>query len=452
MSVPADYRAGTTAVVEGGHTLRGRVTVPGNKHSMVLGFAAGVALGAELTLTNTPWLSERDVLTHTLKLLGGHAECENDTVRIRGDITSSDLPAAATEVIHGSVYLLPAVLANRGSVTFSGSGGDSLGSFEWGFTRPVKHMLEVSEAFGAQWERRDGLLHAWTPRLRPATVDILRWSQDPTRPAGPYVSGATKTALLMAAAAPGSSLILHPHEKEASHELITMLRALGIRIDQQDGGWVVHGGTALTTATHRLLPDPVEMMTWQSFAAMTGSTLTIDCGDPAHVFTSIHRELNFLSTLGIEPVFNEDTVTVGPAKQRYEGTELVAESTGISTDIAPLLAVMLLQADSRSVMEDRVWTGRYSYADSLRLMGARMEVIGRQLVIEPSVLRPADVVLRPTDTRSTAVCLAAALATEGSSMVGGLDHLIRGYEALLPRLAAVGAHIELVPDDAICIA
>lgn len=444
MSVPADYRVGTTAIVEGGHSLSGRVTVPGNKHSMVLGLAAAVALGAELTLHNTPWLSERDILARTVEVLGGRVDCDRDTTRVRGGgITRSTLPGPAEAPIHGIVYLLPAVLAARGEVTFRGAGGDSLGAFEWGYGRPVKHMLDVAETFGAQWERRDGALHVRAPRLRPATIDILRWSQDPARPAGPRVSGATKTALLLAAAAPGTSLILNPHEKEAPHELITMLRSLGVRIDQRDGGWVVHGGTAHATAEHRLMPDPVETMTWQTFAAMTNSTLEIDCGDPAHVFTSIHRELAFLNTLGIEPVFTEEAVIVGPAKGTYAGSSLIAESTGISTDIAPLLATLLLGADSDSVVEDRVWEGRYGYAEPLRRMGARMRVTGRHLLIGPSVLSPPSTPLLPDDTRSTAVCLAAALATPGTTVVGGLDHLVRGYAALLPRLTALGARIDL---------
>ncbi|EPH46689.1 putative UDP-N-acetylglucosamine 1-carboxyvinyltransferase [Streptomyces aurantiacus JA 4570] len=417
--------------------------MPGNKHSMVLGFAAAVTLGAELTLRNAPWLSERDVLARTVEGLGGRVDCDRDTVRVSGRITSGTLPGPAEAPIHGIVYLLPAVLAARGEVTFRGAGGDSLGAFEWGYNRPVKHMLEVAEAFGAQWERRDGALHARASRLRPATVDILRWSQDPARPAGPRVSGATKTALLLAAAAPGTSLILNPHEKEAPHELITVLRGLGLRIDQRDGGWVVHGGTAHTAAEHRLMPDPVETMTWQAFAALTGSTLEIDCGDPAHVFTSIHRELAFLNTLGIEPVFTDEAVIVGPAKGSYAGADLIAESTGISTDIAPLLAVLLLGADSDSVVEDRVWAGRYGYAEPLRRMGARMRVRGRRLLVGPSVLSPPGAPLRPADTRSTAVCLAAALATPGTTTVGGLDHLVRGYAALLPRLTDVGARIEL---------
>ncbi|MER6605361.1 hypothetical protein ABT282_05490 [Streptomyces sp. NPDC000927] len=428
--------------VTGGRPLGGRVSVPGNKHGMVLGFAAAVALGAELTLDNAPRLTERRALGAAVTGLGGSVSGTGTRLRIDGRITGTELPPASTRAIHGSLYLLPAVLAQRGQVEFHGSGGDGLGRFEWGLARPLKHMLEVMESFGARWEWRDGLLRITASRLRPATVDILRWSDDDRRPAGPHVSGATKTALLMAAAAPGTSLIHNPHEKEAQHELASMLRRFGVEVEQRDASWLVRGGTAGPSAEYGLMSDPAEVVTWTSFAAMTGSTLTLDCGETSRTHAALHRELRFLKLLGTEPEFGTESITVRPANGPYDGAELVAESTGISTDTTPLLAMLLLRATGSSTVEDRVWPGRFGYAEHLRRMGARMEVVGHRLLVAPSTLHPAREPLAPEDTRAAAVCLGAALATPGDTVVGGLAHLDRGYQELVPRLVGLGARIE----------
>lgn len=439
----ADTGRAQALLVRGGRPLRGRVSVPGNKHGMVLGFAAAVTLGAELSLGNVPALSERDALEEAVTALGGEvAATEEGVARIRGALTGDELPAASTRAIHGSLYLIPAVLAQRGSVVFHGSGGDHLGRFEWGLPRPLRHMLEVMESFGARWEWRGSELRVTAPRLRPATVDVLRWSQEDERPAGPLVSGATKTALLMAAAAPGTSLILNPHEKEAPHELIGMLRALGVEVEQRDACWVVRGGRARPGGRYELMPDPVELMTWQTFAAMTGSTIELDCGETARAFATTRRELGFLEGLGVRPALSPTTITVGPAEHPYGGAVLIAESTGVSTDIAPLLAVLLLRATGKSIVEDRVWAGRYGYAAQLGRMGARMAVSGNRLLVEPSALHAPSGPLTPSDTRSAAVCLAAALSVPGTTVVGGVTHLARGYQDLLPRLAALGAAVE----------
>jgi UDP-N-acetylglucosamine 1-carboxyvinyltransferase len=430
-------------LVTGGRELSGRVPVPGNKHSMVLGFAAAVALGTTLTLENVPRLTERDALAAVLTGLGGSVTATGSRLQIDGRVTASRMPPDSARRVHGSLYLLPALVAQRGHVEFHGSGGDGLGRFDWGMARPLRHMLEVMEHFGARWAWRDGVLHARADRLRPATVDILQWSDDRQRPAGPHVSGATKTALLMAAAAPGTSLVRNPHEKEAQHELASMLRRLGIEVEQRDASWLVHGGTAHAHAEYDLMSDPAEVATWASYAAMTGSTLTLDCGETARVHAALHRELRFLKLLDIEPEFGVQDITVRPANGPYEGAELVAESTGISTDIAPLLAMLLLRATRPSTVEDRVWAGRFGYAEQLRRhMGAGMEVAGTRLLVTPSTLHSARGPLAPNDTRAAAVCLGAALATPGSTLVGGIAHLDRGYQELVPRLVALGARIE----------
>ncbi|WP_086661475.1 hypothetical protein [Lentzea kentuckyensis] len=440
-----DSQHGRVAVIDGGRPLRGRVTVPGTKHGTVLAFAATVATGATVALGNVPALTDRLVLSDIVRALGGRVEGTGTSLEVHGKITDSELPAELTRLVHGSLYLLPAVLAQRGSVVFHGAGGDGLGRFERGLARPIDHMLEVMAEFGAtaRWESGT-TLRVTAETLRPATIDISRWSTDPVLPEGPRVSGASKTALLMAAASPGTSIILHPHAREAQHELISLLRAIGVTIEQRDACWLVTGGSFRTATTpYDLMPCPVEWATWQAIAAMTGSELTLDVGDAPRLFSAVHRELAFLRGFGIEPEFGADTVTVRPAPGPYAGAKLVAESTGISTDITPLLALMLHHATSESTVEDRIWGSRFDYAAQLELLGADVRVEGETLIIRPSRFREAAEPLRPSDTRSAAVCVAAALTVPGRTVVHGIDHLDRGYGHFARRLRALGAGIAI---------
>lgn len=432
------------AVVEGGGSLHGRVTVPGTKHGTVLAFAAAVATGATLRLTNVPALTDRIVLSEIVRALGGRVEDTADAVTVHGAITGTEIPAAQTRRVHGSLYLLPAVLAQRGEVLFHGAGGDGLGRFERGLARPIQHMIEVMELFGATAEwLDDATLRMSADTLRPATVDIARWSTDPVLPEGPRVSGASKTALLMAAATAGTSIVLHPHAREAQHELISVLRGLGITIEQRDACWLVTGGTAGGSGAHRMMPCPVEFATWQAIAAVTGCELTLDCGDTPRLISAVHRELAFLRELGIEPGFTPDTVVVGPASGPYSGRRLVAESTGISTDITPLLALVLNGAKSPSTVTDMIWGDRFDYAAQINLLDGDMHAEDGRLVVTPRTLRPTAQPLRPNDTRSAAVCVVAALGVPGRTVVHGIDHLDRGYGAFAERLRGVGARIEI---------
>ena len=430
------------AVVTGGRQLHGRVRVPGTKHGTVLAFAAAVTAGATLTLHDVPSLTDRRVLSEVVRGLGGEVTENGTSVVVTGSITGDEIPRELSKLVHGSLYLLPAVLANRGSVVFHGAGGDDLGRFEHGVARPVQHMLDVMSEFGATWRWDDhGTLRVSADGLKPARIDLLRWSTDPVLPEGPMVSGASKTALLMAAATKGTSLILHPHAREAQHELISVLRGLGVGIEQRDACWIVTGGTFHPASTHRLMPCPVEFATWQALAAVTRSTLTAECGSTALLLSAVHREVDFLAGLGIEPVFTDTEVHLGPASRAYQGTRLVAESSGISTDITPLLALLLNGATGPSVVEDRIWGNRFGYAAQLAKLGANMTASDGRLDIVPSRLRATDVPLTPSDTRSAAVCLIAALSVPGRTVVHGLDHLDRGYGNLASRLMALGADV-----------
>lgn len=431
-------------VVEGGLAIAGRTEVPGTKHSMVLAFAAAVALGAEITIDNIPRTIEFDVLSDIVQVLGGAvAACGNRTYKIDGAVHSGEFPSALTEKIHGSIYLLAAVFAQRGAVTFGRSGGDSLGTYEFGLTRPIQQVLDVLALFGAVWEWRDGLLVIRRREVRHATIDILAWSEEPDRPAGPRVSSATKMALIMAASTRGTSIIVNPHDKEPQHELIDILRKFGVDVEIGDRRWTVHGGVRGGTAYHRLSPDPVEILTWQAIAVLTGSTVDLECGDTTPLIPALYREFDFLNVLGIKPEIGSDCVRVTPAPGPYPGARLIGESTGISTDNVPLLALVLLNAIGVSTVEDRVWTGRFGYAAGLQSLGADVRVTGRELVIGPSILRASASPLCGADTRSAAVCLVAALAAPGRTTVRGIEHLARGYEFLPQRLSALGARVDI---------
>lgn len=446
-------RPGGGLVIEGGRPLGGEIQVPGTKHGMVLAFAAAVAAGARLTLRDVPAIADRFVLSDIVRHLGGSVSeivaGDDSAVEVDGAVTAEEVPRELARRVHGSLYMLPAVLVNRGAVVFHGAGGDGFGRFERGLARPVQHMVDVMAEFGArgQW-RADGSLRVEASRLTPARLNILRWSTDPAVPEGPMVSGASKTALLMAAATPGTSIILHPHAREAQHELIAVLRALGVHIEQRDSCWLVTGGEFRSAAEHRLMPCPVEFATWQAIAAVTGAEFTATCADTARLVAAVHRELEFLAGLRIQPEITPTGIVFRPADGAFPGRRLVAESTGISTDITPLLALVLNGATSESTVGDRIWGDRFDYAAQLGGLGADMTVRDGELRIVPAALRPATRPLTPTDTRSAAVCVAAALTVPGRTVVYGLEHLDRGYGSFAARLRAVGADVAVLGADA----
>ena len=81
-------------------------------------------------------------------------------------------------------------------------------------------------------------------------------------------------------------------------------------------------------------------------------------------------------------------------------------------------------------------------------MGAHIQVDGRVAVVE-GVERLTGATVRACDLRAGAAMVIAGLAAEGETVIEEIQHIERGYEALVDKLRRVGADIvrSSKPDD-----
>ena len=109
----------------------------------------------------------------------------------------------------------------------------------------------------------------------------------------------------------------------------------------------------------------------------------------------------------------------------------------------PQATVILSIADGMSLVTEGVWDSRYRYVEELRRMGAKIQVDGKTAVVEGvSSLTGAPV--RACDLRAGAALVIAGLAAAGTTEVEDISHIERGYEHIVEKLTAVGAHIRRV--------
>ena len=106
---------------------------------------------------------------------------------------------------------------------------------------------------------------------------------------------------------------------------------------------------------------------------------------------------------------------------------------------------LLCRAAGTSRIEETIFEHRFRHADQLRLMGAGIEVGGNFATIRGGALAGAAVA--GTDVRATAALVIAALSAEGTSEIGGIDHLDRGYDGMQEKLQRCGADIVRVFSD-----
>lgn len=104
---------------------------------------------------------------------------------------------------------------------------------------------------------------------------------------------------------------------------------------------------------------------------------------------------------------------------------------------------MMSLADGVSVMTENLYPGRFRYVEELSKLGADIRTDGHHAVVHGvEKLRGATVVA--PDIRAGAALVVAGLAAEGRTTISGVEHIDRGYDDLVGRLASLGAVVERV--------
>ena len=121
---------------------------------------------------------------------------------------------------------------------------------------------------------------------------------------------------------------------------------------------------------------------------------------------------------------------------------------GFPTDMQPQIATVLCLAEGTSVLTEGVWDNRYRYVDEFRRMGAQIQVDGKIAVIE-GVDKLTGARIQACDLRAGAAMVIAGLAAQGTTEIGCIHHIERGYEDIVRKLSGVGADIRVVvtPDE-----
>ncbi|MFF3020761.1 UDP-N-acetylglucosamine 1-carboxyvinyltransferase [Streptomyces sp. NPDC057939] len=428
-TTPLGTRAADQQLIQitGGHRLTGRIRVQGSKNIALHLYAAALLADTELVLHQAPAILDTGVsaqiLTHT------HAPGDGTfhvvpTPRLR-PVIHHDLGAK----VRTTVVLAAAVLARAGSVTFPVRGGDAF------CPRLIDRHLAAMEAAGAEVavDEHGRTIHAALPdghERRPFRVDVAT-------PYGPSL-GATVTALLLAARAPGECLITSPSVEPEVTETIRFLAERGVRAAFDDEGLHVHGADSIPGGRFTVAGDRIEAATMIMATAATGGSIDLD-GINLPELPEAQRQV--LADAGLDLTSHDGGIrgTVGE-----DGLRAVRARTGphpaLPTDTAPQLAALLTQAVGTSHVFEAVYPRRDTHDAPLRAFGADITADGQDIRIHgPARLRAADV--QAADIRAVTALVIAALVADGTSTIGGMYHLARGYGRLLPNLAALGADI-----------
>ena len=87
------------------------------------------------------------------------------------------------------------------------------------------------------------------------------------------------------------------------------------------------------------------------------------------------------------------------------------------------------------------------YAANFTAGSHRLELEGRERLTITGVDRLVGARVNATDLRAGAAMVIAGLMSEGTTEIGGIEYILRGYEHIDQKLIQLGAHIERVRSE-----
>jgi UDP-N-acetylglucosamine 1-carboxyvinyltransferase len=417
----------STLLIEGGHRLRGRVAVEGNKNAALPLLAACLLTEDECVLTNVPRIGDVEVMARLLLDLGAEVEgIGGTTLRVRAPALRGDVPdRALVGRLRGSVLLLGPLLARLGRAQLASPGGD------FPARRSISTHLEALGAMGVR--RREGgeyVLEA-PDGLRGASVYLYEAS----------VTG-TETALLAAATARGPSEIRHAATEPHVVELCEFLQKMGAGVSGIGTTTIrIDGARRLGGAEHRLAGDYIEAGSWAVVGAITGGEIDIEGARESEievVAAVLHR-------MNIQCGMRNGVFEVKPSTPKAVRRITTGLWPAFPSDLVSLVTVLATQAEGRTLVHDWMYELRLFALEQLSGMGADLFLADahRIIVTGPTRLRGGRV-LDSRDLRSGMSLIAAGLAAEGETRVHPLETVERGYSQLLERLQSLGARVARV--------
>lgn len=420
-SSPRDYRTLSLWPAR----LEGRVALGGAKNSALRLLAASLLTEAPVVLRNYPGgLLDAQVHVGMLEALGKRAQLlAGDEIRI----TEAKAPPSRLvwegRSIRNTLLILGALVARTGAGAVPLPGGCRLGE------RKYDLHVDLLQRLGARvWEEGTDLCAEAPGGLVGADIPLAMRS-----------TGATENAILCGCLARGLTRVWNPHIRPEILDLIAMLRSMGAQINVFGQERIeITGVEGLGGATHRVIPDNMEAITWLAAAVISGGDIEI-ADFPG---TDLEVVLAHLRAAGAQLYRGPESLIVrGGACYPLEIS--TGPHPGINSDVQPILAAWAARARGESRIIDLRFPGRYGYAEEMARMGVRHEVAGDMLKIHGRGGGLTGAEVRALDLRAGAALALCGLMAEGETRITDAWQIARGYAGFPEKLRALGAEVQL---------
>ncbi|MBL6647367.1 MAG: UDP-N-acetylglucosamine 1-carboxyvinyltransferase [Flavobacteriaceae bacterium] len=434
----------STFSIIGGVKLKGEVIPQGAKNEALQVITACLLTDKEIIIDNIPEIIDVLKLIDLLKSLGVKVnKIEQNKYSFKADkinieyLQSDDFKLKGSS-LRGSIMIVGPLLARFGKGFIPKPGGDKIGR-----RRLDTHfigLIKLGASF--RYNKEEHFYGVEADKLKGSYILLDQAS----------VTG-TANVLMAAVLAEGKTEIYNAACEPYIQQLCKLLISMGANIKGIGSNLLtVLGVSSLNGASHKVLPDMIEIGSWIGLAAMTKSELTIknvsweNLGQIPNVFKKLGIKLNKIGDDIHIPEHNN-----GYEIQNYiDGSVLTVSDApwpGFTPDLLSIVLVVATQARGSVLIHQKMFESRLFFVDKLIDMGAkiilcdphRANVIGHDF---KSQLKSTTMV--SPDIRAGISLLIAALSAKGESIIHNIEQIDRGYENIDERLRKLGAIIKRI--------
>ncbi|MDI3523428.1 UDP-N-acetylglucosamine 1-carboxyvinyltransferase [Kosmotoga sp.] len=417
-------------VVEGGRKLIGEVPISGSKNAALPILAAAVMIDEPVVLDNVPELKDVFTMLTILQRIGKKVSFRDNRVVVEpGNVLMGDVPYELVRMMRASFNVLGPLTMVCGWAKVGKPGGCNIGQ------RPVDFHIEGLKALGFLIKEEHGDVIAKKPS---SFKEELYYKL-------PFPSvGATEQLMTVAALMSESKTIIENVAREPEiQDLQNFLNKAGAKIKGAGTDRIeIEGVEKLHGIEYHIIPDRIEAGTYLLAGVSTRGRVKVSNVIPEH----LEALLKVLDELGVSITCDKNSIEVSVSGELKPIRVSTAPYPGFPTDLQPMLTAVLCTVPGESIIEEKVFENRFGYVDEMNRMSANIKVMNRVAHIV-GVEKLSGAQIYAPDIRATAGMLIAALSAEGQTVIKNAAHIFRGYEKLKEKFTAIGAQIEIYPEE-----
>ena len=414
-------------LIEGQQSLTGSVKISGAKNSVLPMLCASVMVSdGSVELENIPHLQDVTTTTRLLTQMGVSVTMD-ELMHISLDsstIHTLYAPYELVKTMRSSILVLGPLLSRFGEAKVSLPGGCAIGM------RPVDMHLSALEKMGATISVEGGYVSAKAHRLKGANIVFPSKS----------VTG-TENVIMAATLAEGKTVIENCACEPEISDLCDFLIKMGAKISGHGTNKItVEGVNKLKGTTHKPLPDRIEAGTFMVAAAITKGDVEICNIIPSHSKAVIDK----LAESGVDIKVLKNSVRI-KMKKRPKAVNIETNAYPLfPTDMQAQMTALNCLASGECTVKENIFENRFMHAQELLRMGAKIKI--RENTAEITGIQELNgAPVMATDLRASASLILAGLAAKGTTEIGRVYHIDRGYDCIEEKLQLIGARISRKP-------